>query len=52
MFNHCEKSLFKQWKPTTMLISATELTELIYDNEEIKNNFIKVNCKFKKDLYF
>ena len=24
-----------------MLISATELTELIYDNEEIKNNFIE-----------
>ena len=33
-----------------MKMISNEL-EGFYGNE-IKNNFIKVNCKFKKDLYF
>jgi hypothetical protein len=41
MFNHCEKSLFKQWKSPTILVSATELTELIYNNDEIKNELLE-----------
>ena len=40
-FTHCEKSAFKPWKPPTMVIPYTELIEMIYDNEEIKNELLE-----------
>jgi len=40
-FTHCENSAFKPWKPAPMLVPYTELIEMIYDNEEIKNELLE-----------
>ena len=41
LFTHSENSAFKLWKPEPMVVSYTELIEMVFDNEEIKNELFE-----------